>query len=110
MDISTVISGDPCSEKLLPTGSAEILIQRWSGDVYGVGPRNYVWGGMVFRGALREVVGMKGTLCQCRGRAAGRLQCVWMWVDGSVGTCRKLWGCHGLGKQEVRLLQHGGRI
>lgn len=75
--------------------------------MYGVGPRNDVLGGMAFYGALREVVGMKGMLCQCRGHGVGWLQ---MWMDGIAGTRRKLWGWRGFGKQEIRLLQHGKDI
>lgn len=29
--------------------------------------------------------------------AAGWMQFVCMWVESSVGTLKKLWGCHGIG-------------
>lgn len=94
MDISTAISGDPCSEKLLPVGSTEILIQGESGDVYGNGPKTYILGGLVFLGAPPA--------CCVNTRDM-------MWVDAGAGTWRKLREWCGLGKQEVRLMQHGGR-
>lgn len=62
---------------------------------------------MVFHGALREVVSMKGTLCQRRGHAA-RMAAVCLEVGG--WQCGDLQEALGLGKQVVRLLQHGGTI
>lgn len=75
MDISTAISGDPCSEKLLPVGSTEILIQGESGDVYGNGPKTYILGGLVFLGAPPA--------CCVNTRDM-------MWVDAGAGMWRKL--------------------
>lgn len=35
MSANTVISGDLCSEHLLPTSNTEILIQKGSGSIHG---------------------------------------------------------------------------
>lgn len=82
MDISTAISGDPCSEKLLPVGSTEILIQGESGDVYGNGPKKLYFGWIGFPWCSSCM------LCQLKGHDLGGCWCgdveeaagvVWAW-------------------------------
>lgn len=99
MDISTVVSSDPCSEKLLLT---ETLIQRGSGNIYGVVPRNDIWEQMVYCGSLMEVVGVKGTVsvtccgdgCSVFGygwmAAQEALQVSWAWE--ARGRAAVTWG------------------